>query len=60
LHFAVCYAELNRLEEARAEVVEVLQINPNFSLEGYKFFWPMKDQKVMGRTLAALRKAGLK
>src|SRR5262249_18779990 len=60
LHFAVCYAELNRLEQARAEVDKVLQLNPNFSLEGYKLFWPMKDRAVMERTLAALRKAGLR
>ena len=60
LHFAVCYAELGRLKEAQAEAVEVLRINPHFSLEGYKLFWPMKDQTVMKSTLAALCKAGLK
>jgi adenylate cyclase len=60
LHLAVCYAELGRLEEARAEGAEILRLNPNFSLEGYKHFWPMKDPAVMERTLAALRKAGLK
>lgn len=60
LHLAVCYTELDRLEEAQAEAGKVLRINPNFSLEGYKLFWPMKDSAIMERTLTALRKAGLK
>ncbi|HEV8715446.1 MAG TPA: tetratricopeptide repeat protein [Candidatus Binatia bacterium] len=59
-HLAVCYAELDRLEEARAEGAEILRLNPNFSVERFKNFWPMKDTAVMESTLAALRKAGLK
>jgi adenylate cyclase len=59
-HLAICYAELDRLEEARAEGAEILRFNPNFSVERFKDFWPMKDPAVMEHTLAALRKAGLK
>lgn len=60
LHLAACYTELDRLEEAQTEAAKVLRVNPNFSLEGYKLFWPMKDSAIMERTLTALRKAGLK
>jgi adenylate cyclase len=33
LCLAICYAELGRLEEARAEAAEVLRLNPKYSLE---------------------------
>jgi hypothetical protein len=46
--------------EARAEAVEVLRLNPNFSLEGHKQRMPIKDPAVLERHIAALRKAGLK
>jgi TolB-like protein/DNA-binding winged helix-turn-helix (wHTH) protein len=59
-HLAVCYAELNQLEEARAAGEEMLRLNPTFTLAGFERFWPVKDRAVMERTLAALRKAGLK
>jgi Flp pilus assembly protein TadD len=32
-NLAVCYVELGREEEARAEAAEVLRHNPNFSVE---------------------------
>jgi adenylate cyclase len=57
---AVIYSELGREEEARAEVAEVLKISPKYSLEGVRQMWPYKDQAVLERELAALRKAGLK
>ena len=62
VHFnlAGCYAELNRLTEARRAVVEILRINPNASLENQRKFMPYKDPTVLERNLAALRKAGLK
>lgn len=61
-HFnlAACYAELDQLGEARAEIAEVLRLNPNSSVELNKRFMPFKDPADMERTLAALRKAGLK
>jgi hypothetical protein len=48
------------LEEARAAATEMLRLNPTFTLAGFERFWPMKDPAIMERTLAALRKAGLK
>ncbi len=60
LHLAVCYAELEQLEEARAEGVEILRLNPTFTLAGMERFWPMKDTVIMERHFVALRKAGLK
>src|SRR5215217_1463081 len=46
------------LEEARAEAAEVLKISPNFSLEKWRQIAPSKDQAVLERMFAALRKAG--
>jgi adenylate cyclase len=60
LTLAAVYSELGREAEARAEVAEVLRINPKFSLEVHKQRAPIKDPAVLERHLAALRKAGLK
>jgi adenylate cyclase len=59
LGLAVIYSELGREKEARAEVAEVLRINPHFSLEALRQGAPFKDQAIFERMLAALRKAGL-
>jgi adenylate cyclase len=60
IQLAMIYSELGREEEARAEAAEVLRINPNFSLEVMRQIDPFKDQAVLERDLAALRRAGLK
>jgi adenylate cyclase len=62
VHFnlAGCYAELDRLTEARSAVAEILRINPNASLEKQRIFMPYKNSADMERSLTALRKAGLK
>lgn len=60
VHLAVCYAELWREAEARAEVMEILRINPHFSLEWVKRTTPYKDPTVLECFLDSLRKAGLK
>jgi len=60
LNLAAAYSELGREEEARAEAAEVLRINPNFSVEVYGRITSQRDQAITERTLAALRKAGLK
>jgi tetratricopeptide (TPR) repeat protein len=49
-----------REEEARAAAVEVLRINPMFSLEQYARIIPIRDRSFIDRTIDALRKAGLK
>jgi adenylate cyclase len=61
-HFnlAICYAELGREDEARAEVTEILRLEPDYSLERAKQQMPYKDPAVVERSLAGLRKAGLK
>jgi adenylate cyclase len=57
---AAAYSELGREEEARAEVAEVLRLNPYFSIEGLRQRVPYKDPAELERYLDALRKAGLK
>jgi adenylate cyclase len=60
LMLAAVYSEVGQAAEARAEVAEVLRLNPNFSLEVHKQRTPIKDPAVLERHLAALRKAGLR
>src|SRR5262249_52995051 len=60
LMLAAVYSELGQAAEARAEAVEVLRLNPYFSLAVHKQRMPIKDPAVLERHLAALRKAGLK
>jgi adenylate cyclase len=59
-NLATCYAELNCLEEAQAEAKEVERISPHFSVEHQRQVLPFKDPAALERTLAGLRKAGLK
>ena len=49
-----------REEEARAAAVEVLKINPTFSLGQYARTLPYKDASQIDRTIDAPHKAGLK
>ena len=60
LVLAAVYSELGQVAEARAEVAEVLRLNPNFSLEIHKQRASIKNPAVLERHIAALRKAGLK
>ena len=60
LTLAAVYSELGKEAEARAEAVEVLRLNPNFSLEVYKERVPIKDPALLERHIEALRKAGFK
>jgi adenylate cyclase len=61
-HFflAFVYSEVGREAEAQAEAAEVLRLSPNFSLEGVRQRFPLKDPAALERMLAALREAGLK
>jgi adenylate cyclase len=47
-------------EEARAAAVEVLKINPTFSVEQFAKILPLKDTSQIHRMIEALHKAGLK
>jgi adenylate cyclase len=60
LMLTVVYSELGQAAEARAEVAEVLRLNPRFSLEVHRQRMPIKDPAVLEHHLAALRKAGLR
>jgi adenylate cyclase len=59
LNLVICYANLNRLEEAYAEAAEVLRIDPEFSIERYVKNFLIENQSVKQRHIAAMRKAGL-
>jgi adenylate cyclase len=57
-NFTICYAELGREAEAHAEAAEFMRLTPNFSIDRWTPLY--KDPAMLERTLAALRKAGLK
>jgi len=57
---AILYVELGQEENARAEAEKVLKLVPNFSVEVWGERVPFKDQALIERHMAALRKAGLK
>ena len=59
LVLAVIYSEVGRKEEPQAEVAEALRISPRVSMEGQKERMAFKDQAVLERFIAGLRKAGL-
>jgi len=54
------YAELGRQKEARAEVVEILRLNPRESLEWLRETLPFKNQTDLDRFISGLQTAGLK
>ena len=56
---AANYSLLGRDEEARAEVAEVLRLNPKYSAENIAKTFPYKNQADRERFVEALRKAGL-
>jgi adenylate cyclase len=60
LILTISYSELGREEEARAEAAEVLRLSPTYSLDVVRQTSPYKDPADLERTLAALRKAGLR
>jgi len=57
---AATYMLAGKEAEARAEALEVLRINPNYSLERFAKSLPLKNQADIDREVDALRKAGLK
>ncbi len=54
------YSEMGRVREAQAEALEILRLNPSFSLENWRKTEPFRDATHLEKRLAALRKAGLK
>ena len=61
-YLAEAYVLSGREDDARKEAVEVLRIDPTFSVERYysNFLMLFKDQAEADRKKDALRKAGLK
>jgi adenylate cyclase len=59
LSMAASYIFLNRADEARKTVEEILRINPDFSLAYFAKTLPYKNQETADRFVNALRKAGL-
>ena len=59
LHLTATYAWAGRLDDARAQVDEVLRINPKYSLELAAKRSNYRNQSDRKRYLEALRKAGL-
>jgi len=60
LGLASTYWYMGHEKEARAEVAEVLKIDPKFSLEGYTAISPFKTQAATDNYVQPLRKLGLK
>lgn len=60
LTLAAAYSDLGKDTEAKAAAAEVLRLNPNFSLAVHKDRTPIKDPATLERSIAVLRKAGLK
>jgi TolB-like protein len=57
---AEVYSKMGQVEEAHTQALEILRINPSFSLENWSKTEPFRDVKHLETRLAALRKAGLK
>ncbi len=60
LRLAASYAQLGRLDEARAQVAEVLKINPDFSIPTFTKTQTYKNPTDLEHFLDGLRIAGLK
>jgi adenylate cyclase len=54
------YSEMGRVKEAHTQALEILRINPSFSLENWSKTEPFRDAKHIEKRLTALRNAGLK
>lgn len=57
---AGAYAKLNRLDEARLALKEMLRLNPNVTLESLPMLLPFADEVMQSRFVAAMEKAGLR
>jgi len=60
LTLAATYSEMGEMEEARAEIREVLRINPKYNVKLVPKSFPWKDQNELDRLADSLRNAGLK
>lgn len=58
-HLVIIYSELNRMEEARAEITEVLRVSPGYSISEWRARARYSDPAILQRFVEGLRKAGL-
>jgi adenylate cyclase len=56
---AATYAQLGRLDEARRAGSQLLEINPEFSIERYSSHAPYRGKRLLARYVEGLRLAGL-
>jgi adenylate cyclase len=59
IHLAAAYAQLGRMEEAKAEAAEALRMDPSFSDQRVAQRLPYKDPAALARLADSMRKAGL-
>ena len=59
LHLAAAYAQLGRMEEAKAEAAEALRMDPGCSVQRVAQRLPLKDPAALARLVDGMRKAGL-
>ena len=56
---AICYAALDREEEAQEAAAEILRVNPRFTLKAYSSYVPYADERDLQRRVDLLRQAGV-
>ena len=56
---ALTYADMDRMEEARAAAQDLLELTPSFSARGWVNARDIKDRAIPERFLATLRQLGL-
>lgn len=59
LFLALIYGDLHRIEDARAEVQALLQIEPQYSLKRISLLFLYKDQAQVDRVVKTLSKVGV-
>ncbi|MGH6920975.1 MAG: adenylate/guanylate cyclase domain-containing protein, partial [Geminicoccaceae bacterium] len=59
VYLAAVYAQLGRVEEAKAEAAEALRMSPNYSGLRITERLPHKDPAALARLVDGMRKAGL-
>ncbi|MGD9416669.1 MAG: adenylate/guanylate cyclase domain-containing protein [Desulfobacterales bacterium] len=59
-YLAASYAELGRVEEARAQAAQFNRLSPRTSIDAWRHRLPYKDKKVLDRLISSCQKAGIK
>ena len=59
IRLAIVYGEMGQIDQARAEVAEILRLNPQANIQGLAQRLPYVDPGLKEHYLDALRTAGL-